>query len=185
MKQILLMEKHFRTQLAAHVKRAGKVRLMPKMDVGVLHLMGASGVAPNKTSKTLFPTQTLTEMLAANRHQGRCLDILKCDIEGHEFGLLTRSDWSQICVGILLVEVHDSTRHIPHDSPTDSAGSFTIGYQMSRGYYHVLEQAGFALYSSEAVCPGSSASGNECDGLQEQGWVNTSWLRAKIETLPA
>jgi hypothetical protein len=113
-------------------------------------------------------------MLASNGHRadsGLCVDILKVDVEGVESSLLRHTQWSRLCLGILLIEVH--AEHIERRE----RAAFTLGELMSG--VRRLEAAGMMLYSSEVVC-------GQCNGQAELGFVNVTWLRERVASrLPA
>ena len=143
--------------------------------VGALHLIGLSADA-NSTELTMrtrrrevrMPMQTLEQMLRANGHT--CVDILKIDVDGAESGTLLKTDWSALCVGLILLEHHgrliQKVRHEP--------------YRVSHALHDVrrLERAGFRLYSSEVVCA-------YCEGQTELAFINVSWAREMLALEPA
>ena len=54
----------------------------------------------------VHPALSLHGMLAANGHSRSCVDVLKVDVEGAEGELLNGTRWSELCVGILVFELH-------------------------------------------------------------------------------
>jgi hypothetical protein len=123
----------------------------------------AAGGGPRQVS---FPAYSLREMVRWNRHEGRCIDILKIDVEGLEGEVLPSTNWSQLCVGMLLVELHSALIDLKEIAAKRGP------YNIKRALESVqrLERAGFAHYSTEIVCP-------SCVGQMEVAFVNVSWLQ--------
>ena len=74
---------------------------------GRLHLIGLAGDAVLKDRKGHVgkePMLTLPQMLASNNHT--CVDVLKIDVDGAESSTLRDTDWSSMCIGMLLLEHH-------------------------------------------------------------------------------
>ena len=135
------------------------------------------GARKGKALRTVtFPARSLREMFSDNGHE--CVDILKIDVEGMEGDLIPSAPWQSLCVGMLLIEVHG--QRIEHlkkaaqrANTTNSLAAprafrYTVGRALAD--IHILERAGFALYSSEMVC-------RLCPGAAELAFVNVSWLR--------
>ena len=80
--------------------------------------------------------KTLNQTMAELGHS--FVDVLKMDVEGVEDEVLASLDWSLLCVGLLLVELHAGGK------------DFTIGRVLQ--HIRALESAGFMHYSSEVVC---------------------------------
>ena len=53
-----------------------------------------------------YPAMSLQRMLAANGHQHTCIDVLKVDVEGAEGAMLAATRWSELCIGMIVVELH-------------------------------------------------------------------------------
>lgn len=75
--------------------------------VGKLHDVGLTGgnasvIELRGRPASLRPLKALIEQHAPNR----CIDILKFDVEGHELSVLRQTPWSQLCIGMLLFELH-------------------------------------------------------------------------------
>ena len=141
--------------------------------VSRLHLVGLRG--DDARERLPFPTQTLREMMVSNRHT--CADVVKVDIEGSEHEWLASTPWEELCVGILLFELHGDRARLPksYDGPHLRTGDVL-------GYMHRLEQAGLRHYSTEVVGPPSGYSGAErLAGCAEMAFVNASWLRARVQ----
>lgn len=141
-----------------------------------------------------FPAQDLHGMLASNGNA--CVDILKVDVDGVEDTMLRSTRWEELCVGMLVFEIHGpsieafenqpSAAALPaqhpgghHGGPRGDArwrnstaqraqGTYTVARALSR--LHRLEKAGFMHYMSTLVC-------GLCPGQLEIGLVNVSWLR--------
>ena len=131
---------------------------------GSLHLIGLSGDAggavlrDNKRQE--LPMLTLPQMLSSNNHT--CVDVLKIDVDGAESSTLRATDWSSMCIGMLLLEHHG--RNIQKIT----GKAYTIAHALAN--VRRLEQAGLLLYSQEVVCP-------YCDGATELAFVNVTWAR--------
>ena len=67
-----------------------------------LHDLGVAAPSEVKNLKS----KTIPQLLTANGHTGACVDVLKLDVEGFELAILRETDWSQLCVGNLLLEIH-------------------------------------------------------------------------------
>ena len=157
--------------------RRGAVRSGPAVAgltrLGTLKLIavsGEGGEAGNRSVKLgaqLYPAMTLREIVTGMAV--RCVDVVKIDVEGSEWDILHTVDWSNVCAGILLFEQHSNPKFLP----ARHGDYISVGTQLD--YHRKLENAGFRHYMSEAVCPA-----NECTGLQEQGWVNVTWLRERL-----
>ena len=139
---------------------------LAKDRTGSLHLIGLSGDAVLKDHKGRIgklPMLTLPQMLASNNHT--CVDVLKIDVDGAESSTLRDTDWSSMCIGMLLLEHHG--RNI--QKMTGKA--YTIGHALAN--VRRLEQSGLLLYSQEVVCP-------YCDGATELAFINVTWAREMI-----
>ena len=131
-------------------------------------------------------------MLRSNGHASRCVDVLKMDVEGVEEAVLPSLDWSRLCVGLLLVELHGGGRtstigsvcghrahkvqsaRTPHCFCLCALSSLllcTLCLCVVQVLDHIrkLEAAGFLHYSSEVVC-------STCNGQTELAFINASWL---------
>ena len=87
------------------------------------------------------------------------------DVEGVEGALFRSTQWSRLCIRILLVEVH------AEQIEKREKQAYTVG-ELANAIQR-LERAGLMLYSSEVVC------GN-CNGQAELGFVNVTWLRKAL-----
>ena len=133
---------------------------------GRLHLIGLAGDAVFKDRKGQVgkePMLTLPQMLASNNHT--CVDVLKIDVDGAESSTLRDTDWSSMCIGMLLLEHHG--RNIQKMM----GKAYTIGHALAN--VRRLEQSGLLLYSQEVVCP-------YCDGATELAFINVTWAREMI-----
>ena len=101
---------------------------------------------------------------------GGCADVVKVDIEGAEHRLWSRTAWGALCAGMLLVEVHGQPE-VKGELRAAGERRHSIGHtvQMVRA----LEAHGLLHYSTEMVCP-------LCPAQMELGFVNVSWLRARL-----
>ena len=105
---------------------------------------------------------TLKQMAQSNGHD--CMDILKIDVDGAEGNALRETDWTQMCIGMLLIELHSN--HIVRIT----GRPFRVTDAMTA--IQRLEKAGFMMYASEMVCHGCGGNGQA-----ELAFVNTSWVR--------
>ena len=85
------------------------------------------------------------------------VDILKFDIEGHEWDVLKLTDWTALRIGQILVELHD----FEHAHPCES---------ILRDVFHPLEAAGFVQFALEPVCS------TTCSGQYEMAFIHSAWL---------
>lgn len=88
---------------------------------------------------------------------------------GAESRTLRSTDWSRLCIGMLLLELHGN--YIPKLTKTP----YRIVELLSD--VRRLEAAGFRLYASEAVCA-------RCHGQAELAFINVSWARQLAEMGP-
>lgn len=127
------------------------------------------------------PARTLPQLIQdtfAGDARG-CVDILKFDVEGTELGVLRNTPWRQLCVGLLLFELHPpllESTHVP--SPHVPGWRGTHGYVPGGPLGALtdirrLEAAGFMLYSSEMVC-------GRCRSV-ELALINVTWAKETIE----
>ena len=100
-----------------------------------------------------FPSKPLSSLMRHRNHS--FIDILKVDIDGFEWNLLQHTDWKALCIGQVLVEIHDT------------AGNITLPTLLKQ-YIQPLESAGFRLYSLEPVCV-------TCKGQYELSFLHTEW----------
>jgi hypothetical protein len=100
-----------------------------------------------------YQGRTIASLMQERGHDH--LDILKMDVEGAEWGLLESTPWSELCIGELLVELHDNHQ----------AKKFPM---LLDRYIKPLEAAGLRLYSIEPVCSG-------CAGQFELAFINVAW----------
>ena len=92
------------------------------------------------------------------------LDVLKADIEDHEWELFEFTEWSRVRIGNLLVEYHnDAIDHKLRQAGKGGFGMLQLHDQMARA-----ENAGYRLYSNEPVC-------NGCPSQAEFSWVHRDW----------
>jgi hypothetical protein len=100
-----------------------------------------------------YPCKQLPDIMRELNHTA--VDVLKMDVEGSEWDVITATNWSSLSIGQILVEVHDqrATRTMQ---------------TLLTSYLGKLEAAGFFMFSLEPVCSG-------CGGQFELGFLNTSW----------
>ena len=147
-------KKYGSTKIKAFREKLAKER------TGSLHLIGLSGDAALKGRAGKLPMLSLPQMLASNNHT--CVDVLKIDVDGAESSTLRDTDWSSMCIGMLLLEHHGK------NIQKMTGKAYTIGHALAN--VRRLEQAGLLLYSQEVVCP-------YCDGATELAFVNVTWAR--------
>jgi len=137
---------------------------LAKDRTGSLHLIGlwSGDNASLRRRAGKLPMLTLPQMLASNNHT--CVDVLKIDVDGAEIGTLRDTDWSSMCIGMLLIEHHG--RNIQKIT-----GKYTIAHALAN--IRRLERAGLLLYSQEVVCP-------YCDGATELAFINVTWAREML-----
>ena len=104
-----------------------------------------------------FPCKGLPAIMGELGHQH--VDILKMDVEGAEWEVISKTDWRALKIGQLLVEVHDF------------GGAYPLS-ALIRDYFGKLESAGFMQFSIEPVCPG-------CGGQYELAWLHRGWRPAR------
>lgn len=99
-----------------------------------------------------YKSKALTTLMRERGHKQ--IDILKLDIESAEWDLLEKTPWSELCIGQVLVELHDFR-------------GITLVDLLDK-YFAPLESAGFRLFSIEPVCA-------SCSGQYEIGFIHLSW----------
>jgi len=87
--------------------------------VGSLHDVGLTG-GNASVIKLLGRPATVRPLgeLIDQHAPTRCIDILKFDVEGHELEVLRKTPWSQLCIGMLLFELHPRMLERWHLSPS-------------------------------------------------------------------
>lgn len=98
---------------------------------------GLAGVAEAASSVRTFAVQTLAGLQAALGH--RALLVLKIDIEGSEWGVISNTDWRSVRAAQISVELH----------PHLGGGPATVGEAVA--YFERLEESGYYLSSIEPV----------------------------------
>jgi hypothetical protein len=101
-----------------------------------------------------MPCKSLQRIIANNNHALEVIDVLKIDVDGGEWDFIATTDWRQLRVGQLLMEIH-----IPGDV---DAG------RLIHDYITPIEEAGFSLFFMESVCQG-------CPGQLEMGFLHRRW----------
>lgn len=127
----------------------------PYRTAATFHALGIGITA----SQIGFPTATLANIITALGHKH--IDLLKIDVEGHEFGVLTELDWASLParVGQIELEVHPRKSH-------------TADYLDA--LLTKLENAGFRLISVEPVTWGNSAQAEIA--LVHKDWSPAGWM---------
>ena len=59
---------------------------------------------------TSYPTKTLSAFMQERKHVH--VDILKIDVEGFEWAAIGAIDFERLCIGTILLEIHDSNNQI-------------------------------------------------------------------------
>ena len=137
--------------------------------VSKLHLIGLR--SDDTREHPPFPARTLRQLMTELGHS--CVDIVKIDIEGGEHTLLASTHWENLCIGMLLFELHGHPTALPPWHRWLSIGDVA-------SYFHELEQAGFGHYAMEIVGPPTGFRGAErLTGAAEIAFINTSWLLAR------
>ena len=112
---------------------------------------GDSFVADGKR----YPCKSLHAIMQELGHSQ--VDVLKFDIEGHEWDVLKLTNWAALRIGQILVELHD----FEHAHSCDS---------ILRDVLHPLEAAGFLQFALEPVCS------TQCSGQYEMAFIHSAWL---------
>ena len=102
-----------------------------------------------------YPCKQLATIMAELGHTQ--LDVLKFDIEGGEWDVLTKTDWAALRIGQVLVELHD----FDHAHTCKS---------ILHNVFHPLEAAGYFQFSLEPVCS------TMCSGQYEVAFIHSAWL---------
>jgi len=125
---------------------------------------GTSGHSTIRIGDKEYESQGIGTMFESNGHD--CVDILKFDVEGAEYDILEDTDWSSLCIGMILFELHGGMIR-------DQRG---VDYTVKDGIRHVrrLEEAGFQHYKTEQVWVGGHAQA-------ELAFVNYTWLLPALE----
>ena len=93
------------------------------------------------------------------------IEVLKMDIEGSEFDVLPHEDWTSICIGQILMELHPK----PHQ---------TLGNILE--HLDHLERAGYRLFSTEHVCVGC---GSQMEmSFIHKWWTPYGWIKGPCQT---
>ncbi len=118
------------------------------------HSVGICGQGDSFTDQgKSYPCKQLPDIMRELNHTA--VDVLKMDVEGSEWDVITATDWSSLSIGQLLVEVHDQRAQRSMQT-------------ILTNYLGKLEAAGLYMFSLEPVCSG-------CGGQFEMGFLNTTW----------
>ena len=114
---------------------------------------GESKTFSSRKNNREYPCEQLAPIMTQNNHT--YVDILKIDIEGSEWTFIETTDWTNLKIGQLLIEIHDFN----NDKPLST---------LIKTYLTPLEDAGFLLFSIEPVCT--------CrPGQYELGFLHKDW----------
>ena len=122
-------------------------------------IKGTEGHSSIRIGGDTYNSMGLKTIMDENQHN--CIDILKFDIEGAEYQILEDTKWDQLCIGMILFEVHGGLIESFHGSP------YTVGDAVR--HIRRLENAGFHHYKTEQVYVGGN-------GQAELAFVNYTWL---------
>lgn len=100
----------------------------------------AMGLASSDGESQSIPTRTLATVMRERGHLQ--IDVVKIDCDGCEWDVLSKTDWSKLKIGQLLLTVHDEKSQIPLT-------------ELLR-YFDQLHKAGFYVFSVEPVRAHSS-----------------------------
>ena len=104
---------------------------------------------------TSYPAKTLSAFMGERKHV--YIDILKIDVEGFEWAAIGAIDFERLCIGTILLEIHDFNNQ--------------ISLPCLRKWIDALMDHGFHLFSLEPVCAGCADE----KGQYEIGFLNVKW----------
>jgi len=104
---------------------------------------------------TSYPAKTLSAFMEERKHV--YIDILKIDVEGFEWAAIGAIDFERLCIGTILLEIHDFNNQ--------------ISLPCLRKWIDALMDHGFHLFSLEPVCAGCADE----KGQYEIGFLNVKW----------